>query len=414
MSYTIVKSDGQVLTTIADGTINTTSTSLGLPGRNYAGYGQTLDTNFVHITESFANTIPPSNALRGQLWYNTNANTLYVCPTDGTTDANLWLALSSTANGGTSTFGSGVFTGNLQSNNMSVTNAFTADTISTTLLTVTANLTVANAFITTANIGTTNTTIISTGANATQGTMTGTWTLNGGGTANSIAGTSLLVQNGNVQIGYAGGALGIRTDNYYYANGDPISFAGTYNNGNVFDYLTGSNAIVQFTGVIAPSSITTANVTTGATATAGQITGNWTLGSGSRLNATYADLAERFASDEAYEAGTVVELGGDKEITAVQFELSEDVFGVISDSAAYLMNSGAGSDQTHPPVAAAGRVHVKVIGKDKKGDRLVSAGKGLGRAAKAGEANAFNTIGRSLADKIDDNIGTVEAFVSIK
>jgi len=414
MAYTIVKSDGAVLTTIADGTINTSSTSLGLPGRNFAGYGQTLDTNFVHITESFANTVPPSNALRGQLWYNTNANTLYVCPTDGTTDANLWLALSSTANGGTSTFGSGVFTGNLQSNNMSVTNAFTADTISTTLLTVTANITVANAFITTANIGTTNTTLISTGANATQGTIQGTWTLNGGGTANSIAGTSLLVQNGNVQIGYAGGALGIRTDNYYYANGNPISFAGTYNNGNVFDYLTGSNAIARFAGAIAPSSITTANVTTGATATAGQITGNWTLGSGSRLNATYADLAERFASDEAYEAGTVVELGGDKEITAVQFELSEDVFGVISDSAAYLMNSGAGSDQTHPPVAAAGRVHVKVIGKVKKGDRLVSAGKGLGRAAKAGEATAFNTIGRSLADKIDDNIGTVEAFVSIK
>ena len=414
MSYTIVKSDGQVLTTIADGTINTTSTSLGLPGRNYAGYGQTLDTNFVHITESFADTVPPSNSLRGQLWYNTNANTLYVCPADGTTDANLWLALTSTASGGTTTFGSGVFTGNLQSNNMSVTNAFTADTISTRLLTVTANLTVSNAFITTANIGTTNTTLISTGANATQGTIQGTWTLNGGGTANSIAGTSLLVQNGNVQIGYAGGALGIRTDNYYYANGNPISFAGTYNNGNVFDYLTGSNAVPQFTGVIAPSSITTANVTTGATATAGQITGNWTLGSGSRLNATYADLAERFASDEAYEAGTVVELGGDKEITAVQFELSEDVFGVISDSAAYLMNSGAGSDQTHPPVAAAGRVHVKVIGKVKKGDRLVSAGKGLGRAAKEGEATAFNTIGRSLADKIDDNIGTVEAFVSIK
>ena len=53
MAYTIVKSDGNVLTTIPDGTINTTSTSLGLPGRNYAGYGQALDTNFVHLTENF-------------------------------------------------------------------------------------------------------------------------------------------------------------------------------------------------------------------------------------------------------------------------------------------------------------------------------------------------------------------------
>ncbi len=52
MAYTIVKSDGTVLTTIADGTINTTSTSLGLPGRNFAGYGQTVDTNFVHQIEN--------------------------------------------------------------------------------------------------------------------------------------------------------------------------------------------------------------------------------------------------------------------------------------------------------------------------------------------------------------------------
>jgi hypothetical protein len=69
MAYTIVKSDGTVLTTIADGTINTSSTSLGLPGRNYAGYGQSLDTNFVHVTENFADTTPPANPLRGQIWY---------------------------------------------------------------------------------------------------------------------------------------------------------------------------------------------------------------------------------------------------------------------------------------------------------------------------------------------------------
>ena len=82
MAYTIVKSDGTVLTTIADGTINTTSTTLGLPGRNYAGYGQTLDTNFVHQLENFADTTPPANPIRGQLWYNTNNSTLYVCPSD--------------------------------------------------------------------------------------------------------------------------------------------------------------------------------------------------------------------------------------------------------------------------------------------------------------------------------------------
>ena len=54
MAYTILKSDGTVLTTIADGTINTNATSLGLPGRNYAGYGETIDTNFAHLIENFA------------------------------------------------------------------------------------------------------------------------------------------------------------------------------------------------------------------------------------------------------------------------------------------------------------------------------------------------------------------------
>ena len=61
MAYTIVKSDGTVLTTIADGTINTTSTSLGLPGRNYAGYGQSLDTNFFHAMENLADSTTPAN-----------------------------------------------------------------------------------------------------------------------------------------------------------------------------------------------------------------------------------------------------------------------------------------------------------------------------------------------------------------
>ena len=78
MAYTIVKSDGTVLTTIADGTINTSSTSLGLPGRNYAGYGQSLDTNFVHVTENFADSTPPANPLRGQIWYDTSDTTLKV------------------------------------------------------------------------------------------------------------------------------------------------------------------------------------------------------------------------------------------------------------------------------------------------------------------------------------------------
>ena len=124
------------------------------------------------------------------------------------------------------------------------------------------------------------------------------------------------------------------------------------------------------------------------------------------ITANYADVAERFEADTEYAPGTVVELGGPAEITKSNTELSESVFGVISTNAAYLMNNGAGNNVTHPPVAMTGRVN--------KGDRLVSAGNGMARAAKAGEATAFNVIGRSLVDKLDSGLGTVEAIVTIK
>jgi hypothetical protein len=143
-------------------------------------------------------------------------------------------------------------------------------------------------------------------------------------------------------------------------------FGGTYSNSNVSSYLP------TFTGIVGNTDATAtfrgSTITTGASANAGTITGNWSLSSGSRLNATYADLAERFEADAYYDAGTVVEMGGDKEITAVQYDLSEDVFGVVSDTAAYLMNSAAGNDTTHPPIAVGGRVKVKVTGKVKKGE----------------------------------------------
>ncbi len=313
MAYTIVKSDGTVLTTIADGQINTTSTSIGLPGRNYAGYGQTLDENMVHMLENFASTEPPANPLRGQLWYNTNNQTLYVCPEDGETVANAWFALASTSSGAT-TFGSVTVTGNLASNNATITNNLSAANISCETISVSANATIENASVVSLDVGT----------------------------------------------------------------------------------------------------FETQSITTGAANVAGTITGTWTLTVGSTLNATYADIAERFASDDIYEAGTVVELGGVNEVTAVKYELSEDVFGVVSNTAAYLLNSAAGNNQTHPAVAVSGRVKVNVIGTVTKGQRLVSAGNGLARGAKEGEATAFNTIGRSLENKETAEQGQILAIVTIR
>lgn len=411
MAYTIIKSNGSVLTTIADGTINTTSTSLGLPGRNYAGYGQALDTNFVHMVENFADSTPPPNPLRGQLWFDTNNNVLKVCPSDGETVAANWLSLTATSSGGSTTFGAVTVTGNLAAGNLTAVNTITAANAVFQSLQVSVGANLVSANITTANIGSLTTQLITTGGNTINGNIVGTWTANGGGTANGVAGTSLWITNGNLVITGAT-AVGIRTDNYYYANGVPLIASIAYSNANVQAYLPTYVGNVGAVG--GASNINCTAISTGSSATAGQITGNWTLTSGSRLTATYADLAERFEADAEYDPGTVVELGGEKEITAVKYALSEDVFGVISNTAAYLMNSGAGDDKTHPPVAVSGRVDVKVIGKVSKGQRLVSAGKGYARAANDGEANAFNTIGRALADKHTEDEGYVEAIVIIR
>jgi hypothetical protein len=162
---------------------------------------------------------------------------------------------------------------------------------------------------------------------------------------------------------------------------------------------------VYVAGSILPTSNTTVNLGS---------TGMWfNTFYGVSVQAQYADLAERFEADQPYDPGTVVALGGVKEITAATDELSEDVFGVISTKAAYLMNGAAGSDETHPPVAVNGRVPVRVIGRIRKGDRLVSAGNGLARAGNKNELSAFNVIGRSLENKNTDGEGVIEAIVKL-
>lgn len=405
MAYTIIRSNGTTLTTIQDGTINTTSTSMGLPGRNYAGYGKIIDTNFVRIVENFANDTPPPNPIKGQLWYNTTLNTLNVCPADGVTSSASWLVLASTNSGGTTTLGNLTVTGNITANNATIANVITGDTITVRLATVSDTLSACTATITSGIVTSLNTQAITTGSPTTAGTLEGTWQVIGN---NVSGGNALSITTGNISFA-ANSVNGIKCDNYMYANGIQFNPSGSFNSTNVHDYLTGANATARFTGDIAPNSVTTTSLAGG-----GTISGVWTLTAGARFQATYADLAERFESDEMYEPGTVVELGGEKEITAVVDDLSDVVFGVVSNTAALMMNSASGDDKTHPAIAVSGRVQVKVKGRVRKGDRLVSAGSGYARSAKAGEPNAFNTIGRSLVNKITDEDGTVEAIVIIR
>jgi hypothetical protein len=382
MAYTIIKSDGTVLTTIPDSTINTTSMSLALPGRNYSGWGQSCDTNFVHLTENFADNTPPPNPLKGQIWCDTSGSTVVmrVCPADGETNAAAWSTLSSTSIGGTNTFGAITVTGNITANNITATNTITANAFVGAYLDISAGANIANANLTgITTIANTFTTVITTGSASTPGSMTGAWTLNGSG----AGGNAFIVTGGNLFINPA---YGIRTDNYYYANGVTIPIGSSYGDANVAAYLPTYNGNVGGAGL--NSVFNGRTLSTGASTTAGSITGNWTLTAGSRLQATYADLAERYEIDQVQPVGTVVRVGGTNEITVADSEHDVgSVLGVISDSYAFLMNAEAGSDISHPAVALIGRVNVRVVGPVEKGDRITIAG--AGAAKKSTGANGF-------------------------
>jgi hypothetical protein len=169
--------------------------------------------------------------------------------------------------------------------------------------------------------------------------------------------------------------------------------------------VVGSTANVGFRGIT--------NLNASGVGNIGAVGAKFNTVHATATTAQYADVAERFAADQEYAPGTVVELGGPAEITCSVDDLSEKVFGVISTRAAYLMNSGVGTDATHPPIAMTGRVPVKVTGVINKGDRLASAGQGQARAAFPGEAKAFNVIGRALENKTTTDDGVIEAIVTI-
>jgi hypothetical protein len=125
-------------------------------------------------------------------------------------------------------------------------------------------------------------------------------------------------------------------------------------------------------------------------------------------------LAERYASDMPLQVGEVVVLGGEEEVTKCVEEYSNAVFGVVSDSPAFLMNAQAGNNETHPMIALKGRVYVKVKGTGQAGDRLVSAGNGEAKVADLAECNHFNVLGRLIKTKYNEDTQLTECVIGVK
>ena len=480
MAYTITTTAGATLASIADGTVNSTNTSLTLIGKNYAGYGIFLNENYIKLLENFYNSTAPTAPLAGQLWYDSTNNLLKVY------NGSIWKPISSSASG-TSQPASPV-TGDLWYDSANAQlkvwsgSAFitvgpsyttTSGTIGAVVETIldsgSASHVVVKFFISNTVVG-----ILSKDATFTpQTSISGfttivpgfnlssaiagalfTGTVSTAATLSGITAGQFLRNDQAASSAYAVtvGSLLVGSDLAVTTSSGDVSVRNGTSNKNLDLYVNKGGVdtkAIGITGTTGAVSIPGAFSVTGATTLSGAVTASTTLAVtgittvsnkilpsvtgtidigasgtkfgnvhanylvGTSVTAQYADLAERFEADAVYTPGTIVELGGAKEITRAVHELSESVFGVISTAAAYLMNAGAGSNTTHPAVAVSGRVPVRVIGQVKKGDRLVSAGNGLARSADRTEITAFNVIGRALADKTTQDEGTVEAIVKL-
>ena len=480
MAYTITTTAGATLASIADGTVNSTNTSLTLIGKNYAGYGIFLNENYIKLLENFYNSSAPTAPLAGQLWYDSTNNLLKVY--NGT----IWKPISSSASGTsqpaspvigdlwydsanaqlkvwsgsafitvgpsyTTTSGTSgavvetildsgsashvvvkFYISNTVVAILSKDSTFTPGTSISGFTTIVPGLNLASSISGAQFTGTVSTA-------ATLGGFTASQFLRSDQAASSayavtvgslLVGSDLAVTTSSGDVSVRNGTSNKNLDLYINKGGvdtKAIGITGTTGAVAVPGAFSVTGATTLSGAVAASTTLAVTGITTVSNKILPSVTGTIDIGAsgtkfgnvhanylvGTSVTAQYADLAERFEADNIYSPGTVVELGGAKEITRAVQELSESVFGVISTAAAYLMNSNAGSNTTHPAVAVSGRVPVRVIGTVKKGDRLVSAGNGLARAADRTEITAFNVIGRSLQDKTTPDEGTVEAIVKL-
>jgi hypothetical protein len=253
-----------------------------------------------------------------------------------------------------------------------------------TSLGVTGNITSGNVYANSGTIG--------------ASLLTGTLTTAAQPNITSVGSLTSLTVTGNVSAGNVSGTLLAGT--LSTAAQPNVTSVGTLTSLGVTGNITAGNVSVS-TGTI-----TLGTLTTGGNTTAGTITGNWSLSSGSRLIATYADLAEYYRADQDYAPGTVLEFGGEYEVTLAE-DGTNKVAGVVSTDPAYVMNSIC--DGIHPvAIALQGRVPVKVRGKIRKGDMMISGGNGYARPSSSPMIGSV--IGKAL-ENFDGAEGIIEIAI---
>ena len=365
MTYQVNKTNGELLTNINDGEINT-STSLRLFGRGVVQYGETDAENQIRMLENFANTTSPRNALKGQVWFDTSTNpgTLKVATSDNGPFVEV--------GGSSTTVGSSVV--NANNGNFNIGDTFW-DTTKKQLFVWDGSK------------------FILIGPQSINGLKTGSVSATMGN--NPVI---FVIADGRIIAAWSQQSTRIVNS----IDNPPLTIAGEI----IGD---AENLTSVFSGKSTFSSGLTFATNFG--------TINANLFEGEATSARYADLAERFKASEKLNKGDVVRIGGKNEIEKTKSFKDTNVLGVISENPGIRMNSGAGEDETHPYVSYTGRIYVNVKGKVNKGDRLVSSDiDGIAVVLPNIETieDYVSVIGRSLEDNDNNDVKSILMVVGVK
>ena len=165
---------------------------------------------------------------------------------------------------------------------------------------------------------------------------------------------------------------------------------------------------IDTTALYSSNVVQTPKLSTGSSSALGQIEGDWSLTSNSKLRAVYADIAEKYSSDNQYESGTVVMFGGTAEVTIANAPKTTKVAGIVTTNPAQILND---SLENSVAIALIGRVPCKVVGTIFKGDMLV-----VSKIPGVLTASATPTPGSIVAKAMEfynsDEVGVIEVMVT--
>jgi len=426
MSYILSKTNGTVITAVQDAAIDQT-TDLTFVGKNYSGYGQVQNENFLKLLENFSNTTAPLNPILGQIWYNPTNNALNVCYAEasGTTLAKFRrLAVSSISDMAPAESVTGDIWYDTLSQQLKIWNGtdyiligppsgsdikaqwrgdFEYDAASALpVYNIKAIIGPDNEIVAIASAegyALANYTEVS-GDAPTYPARTDVFTeIKAGITlegADPITGSSRKEVTGLAKDKYFWGTAAeslraIHADTATATNGISASITGT----NATFYVPFINTL---TNDVYISPKINFNPSSGILNTIAS-------------SALYADLAERYEADDVYEPGTVLVIGGDKEVTISTSAGDTAVAGIVSKNPAYMMNSDAGNDETHPYIALKGRVPCKVYGFISKGDLLMTSDyPGYACASITSSDSPHAIIGKALENHLQ-GFGVIEVKV---